>query len=60
MKMPRKRKYQWSTISLPAHLIEELKEYGHFGESWPDLMKRLMKNSDDLVRLKERYRFKKS
>ena len=56
--MPRKRRHIWSTISLPQWVIDKLKTYGEFGESWPDLMLKLMQEVDEAKLIKARYKLK--
>ena len=56
--MPRKRRVGYTSIGIPIYLKERLKEYGEFGESWTDLLLRMMKVIDEAKLLKARYRLK--
>lgn len=56
--MPRKRRVGYTSIGIPIYLKERLKEYGEFGESWADLLLRMMKENDEAKLLKARFRLK--
>jgi len=56
--MPRKRKVGYTSISVPIHIKERLKEYGEFGESWTELFTKMMNEIDTLRLMKARYRLK--
>jgi len=56
--MPKKKRTGWTTIGIPIHVRDGLKEYGTFGETWADLLERLIREVDESKRLKERYRLK--
>ena len=56
--MPRKRRVGYTSIGIPIHLKERMKEYGEFGESWTDLLTRLLKEIDEGRLLKARFKLK--
>jgi len=56
--MPKKRKIGYTSIGIPIHTKNRLQKYGKFGESWDDLLNRLLNEMDELKQFKERYRLK--
>ena len=56
--MPKKRKMGYTTVGIPVYVRDRLKQYGNFGESWTDLLLRLLQEVEDARKIKERYKLK--
>lgn len=56
--MPRKRRLTWTTVSIPEYVKKKLASYGDFGESWADLLLRLLEDVEESKKIKERYGLK--
>jgi hypothetical protein len=56
--MPRKRVQKYSTISLPMYMIDKLRKFGEFGDTWITLFEKIIKEVDEAKGIKERYGLK--
>lgn len=56
--VPKSKRSGYTTIGIPIYLRDKLKEYGDFGESWADLLTKLLNEVDDAKKIKDRYKLK--
>jgi len=54
--MPRKRVQKYTTISLPVYVVEKLRKFGEFGDTWITLFDKMMIDVEEARKIKERYR----
>ena len=45
--MPRKRVQKYSTISLPMYMIDKLRKFGEFGDTWITVFDKMIKDVDE-------------
>jgi len=54
--MPRKRVNKYTSISIPQYMVDKLRKFGKFGDTWISVFDKMIKEVEDARKIKERYR----